>query len=74
MQVARVEPVDDRAIRLIEDGLLRPDRPTAGEAPFIEPGRASRIELGGVRARAAGRDEILRAIIADIGLRRSNLA
>ena len=39
MQVARVEAVDDAAALLVEDGVLRADRPVARQPPFVEPRR-----------------------------------
>ena len=70
MQIAGVEAVDDAAVLLVEDGMLAADRPVARQPPFIEPRHARRIDVRDVVNGAAGRDEILRTVIADIGLRR----
>jgi len=36
MRVARLEPVGDAPAGLLEDDVLAPDRPLAGEGPVVE--------------------------------------
>src|SRR5208337_3937568 len=45
MQIARVEPVNDTAVFLIEDGMLSADRPFAREPPFIESRHSRHINV-----------------------------
>src|SRR5208283_3325414 len=70
MQIARVEPGNDTAVFLVEDGMLSADRPFAHEPPFIEPGHSRHINVRVVVNGAAWRDKILRTVITDVGLRR----
>jgi len=45
MQIARVEPVNDTAVFLVEDGMLSTDRPFSREPPFIEPEHSHHINV-----------------------------
>jgi hypothetical protein len=68
VQVARVESVDDAPALLIEDGIFLSDRPIPRQRPLVEPGRCRGVDVAGVLDGTAGRDEVLRPLIADIGL------
>src|SRR5262249_14109323 len=50
--------------------MLARDRPISRQAPSVETGLASSVDVRDVTYRAAWRDEILGAFIADIGLGR----
>ena len=73
MQVAGVEAIDDTAAGRIQRGALVGDGPVAGQAPGIQFVDAGLIGVAHVAHRAAGRDEILGARVAEISLRRLDL-
>ena len=70
MQVARVEAVRDPPAGLFERRGSALDRPVAGKRPLIEPQlRRGGVDVTLVQHGAAGRREVLGALVADVGLR-----
>ena len=54
MQVARVEPIDDAAVFLVESGVVASDRPLAVQSPIVEADWRRRIEASRIPHDAAG--------------------
>src|SRR5262249_17830059 len=69
MQIARVEAVDDAAVRLIELRTLAADRPFPGQRPFVQLRLSRRVTMALILHHAAWRHESVAAVKADIRFR-----
>src|ERR1700733_11983688 len=74
MQVARMKTIDNAAIRFVERRMFGAHGPIAREIPVIESKGRRRVAVAFVFDDAAGRSEIVGAVVTDIGLRRFDLA
>src|ERR671916_2907875 len=72
VRVARVEPEGDAPVRLVENDVLGPDRPLAGEGPMAEAqALRERVQATAIQHRAWRRPELARG--AEVGLRRAQV-
>jgi hypothetical protein len=69
VHVARMEPERDATVRLVEGGSVPPDRPVTGKRPVVASQHLWGLVLSrDVRSHAAGRGEVLRLTVSEVGL------
>ena len=74
MRVARVEPVGDASAGLIEQDVLRPDRPFTGETPLVQRQSVGKaVSAARVEQCAVRRDEPLASAVTEIRLGRAQV-